>query len=106
MSQNDPFRVEDHSCWVPHKRETWPFQYMTCRVPVTLRIWNGYEHSVKNLPEFTEKVIPVGGTLKIVMASRFGDVGLTDDLQAEHGYHARVDLDKLAEMFENPRNTP
>jgi hypothetical protein len=36
------------------------------------------------------KKIPPGTTLKIVMVSRFGDCGLTDDLKANHGYQTRI----------------
>ena len=68
-----------------------------------MHVWNQRR---KGEPEFTDRVVPVGGTVKIVMASRFGDVGLTDDLKAEHGYHIRVDLNNLDKMFENPRNKP
>lgn len=31
-----------------------------------------------------------GQTVKVVMVSRFGDCGITDRLDAEHGYDARV----------------
>lgn len=33
---------------------------------------------------------PAGTPVKVVMVSRFWDVGITDDLGAENGYHARV----------------
>ena len=39
----------------------------------------------------TGQKIPAGTTMKIVMVSRFGDVGLTTDLKAECGYTVRVD---------------
>ena len=41
-------------------------------------------------PEWLEGTWPAGTVLKVVMESRFWDVGLTDDLQAENGYDARV----------------
>mgnify|MGYP003704718659 CR=1 FL=1 len=47
---------------------------------------------------------PAGTTLKIVMVSRFGDCGLTDDLNAEFGYHVRIDLDSPG--IRNLRWTP
>lgn len=84
--------------WFPHQSETWPHRYMTTKAPVTLRKWNG-NHPVDD--NTTEVVLPVGTRVKIVMASRFGDVGITDDLTAEHGYHARIEIDKLTETFEN-----
>ncbi len=43
-----------------------------------------------------DRIIPAGQTLKIVMLSRFGDFGLTDDLSAENGYHVRLDIDDAA----------
>lgn len=88
--------------WVPHQRNTWPYRYMTAKEPVTLQIWQGHGKT----PEYVERVVPAGGTLKIVMVSRFGDVGLTDVLDSEFGYHTRVDRNKLEAMFENFRNQP
>lgn len=82
--------------WVPHERATWPFRYMTTKVPVTLHKWNGQHPVDKNT---TDTVLPVGTRVKIVMVSRMGDVGITDDLRAEHGYHLRVNIDKLEELF-------
>lgn len=63
--------------------------YVTTTVPVTMHRWQGHGRD----PEFIEDVVPAGSTLKIVMISRFGDVGLTDDLKAENGYHTRVPID-------------
>lgn len=42
------------------------------------------------------RIIPVGRTLKIVMVSRFGDAGLTDDLDADYGYEVRLDWEDAA----------
>lgn len=36
-----------------------------------------------------EKVYPPGTTLKIVMVSRFEDCGVTDNMEADHGYFTR-----------------
>ena len=38
-------------------------------------------------------VLKKGQRVKIVMASRFGDVGITDDLTAENGYIHRIPID-------------
>ena len=86
--------------WVPHERATWPFIFMTTKVPVTLNVWN------KDNRVEEKKVLSIGTRVRIVMVSRFGDVGITDDLTTEHGYHLRVDIDKLSEMFEKPSNDP
>lgn len=89
--------------WVPHERATWPFRYMTTKEPMTLKIWNQRRHGE---PEYTDKPLPIGTRVKIVMVSRFGDVGITDDLTAENGYHLRVNIDELDQKFENPSNEP
>lgn len=36
-----------------------------------------------------------GKRVRVVMASRFGDVGITTDLNAEHGYSERVAVEDL-----------
>lgn len=36
-----------------------------------------------------------GKRIRVVMASRMGDVGITEDLKAEHGYSDRVDIKEL-----------
>lgn len=89
--------------WVAHERSTWPFRYMTTKEPITLRIWNQRRFGE---PEYTDKALPPGTRVKIVMASRFGDVGITDDLTVENGYHLRVDISELEQKFENFSNEP
>lgn len=84
--------------WIPHKPETWAFRYMTTKEPLTLRRWN-QKHPVEKNEMVV--VLPIGSRVKIVMVSRFGDVGLTDDLSAEHGYHVRVSFEDLDKKFEN-----
>ncbi len=37
-----------------------------------------------------------GKRVRVVMASRFGDVGITGKLSAEHGYDKRVAVDSLS----------
>jgi hypothetical protein len=39
-----------------------------------------------------------GKRVRVVMASRFGDVGITEDLSAEYGYSKRVFLPELTEF--------
>jgi hypothetical protein len=89
--------------WVPHERATWPFRYMTTKAPLSLSIWNQRR---ANEPEYTEKPLPIGTRVKIVMVSRFGDVGITDDLTADNGYHLRIDIPELDQKFENFSNEP
>lgn len=39
-----------------------------------------------------------GKLVRVVMASRFGDVGITSDLSAERGYEERVMLSQLTDF--------
>ena len=39
------------------------------------------------------------GRVKVVMASRFGDVGITGDLTAENGYDLRVPVEAALSNF-------
>lgn len=48
----------------------------------------------------TAMKLDAGTRIRVVMASRFGDVGITSDLTAEHGYMARVDVDMLTDFSE------
>jgi len=64
--------------------------YCAATKPIELHKWNG-RHPVEENEEIVT-VLP-GSTLKIVMVSRFGDCGLTDDLEAKNGYGTRVDID-------------
>lgn len=43
-----------------------------------------------------------GDRVRVVMASRMGDVGLTKDLSAEHGYDARVEVAWLKDFSDQP----
>ena len=87
----DATQTTGANLWVPHEPETWPWRIATTREPVKMRTWHGHGAN----PEFTHETLPVGSRVKIVMVSRFGDVGITDDLTAEMNYRARVMLDQL-----------
>ncbi len=43
-----------------------------------------------------------GRRVRLVMASRFGDVGITYELKAEHGYERRVLLTDLSDFGDKP----
>lgn len=43
-----------------------------------------------------------GKRVQVVMASRFGDVGITSDLRAEYGYDKRVWVDWLSDFGSQP----
>lgn len=81
----------DHG-WIPHEPETWKYRFASLREPLTMKVWNQRK---PNLPEYTDVPLDAGTRIKIVMVSRFGDVGITNDLTAKYGYHARVALDAL-----------
>jgi len=77
--------------------------YVTTAEEVTLKKWNG-RHPAENESNWEIAVIPPGKTLKIVMVSRFGDCGLTDDLNAINGYHLRLDFNdsSIVNIRRNP----
>lgn len=43
-----------------------------------------------------------GQRVRVTMASRFGDVGITPDLTQEYGYSARVAVEELSDFSPNP----
>ena len=43
-----------------------------------------------------------GKRVRVVMASRFGDVGITETLTARYGYDRRVMLPDLTDFSDNP----
>lgn len=81
--------------WVPHKRATWPFRFAILCEATRFPEWVGLKRDERGAPIFAYRWAPAGTKVKIVMVSRFGDVGITDDLTAEFGYLARVGLEKL-----------
>lgn len=85
---------------INHDRRPRPKLFATTTVPVTLHKWYGHGSD----PEWVDVELPVGTTVKVVMYSRFGDVGITDQLDAEHGYSARVDPE--SGVLDNWREEP
>lgn len=81
--------------WQPHKPETWPFQFAILCEPTGFRVWTDNKRDQRGEPVFEYYWRPEGTMVRIVMVSRFGDVGITDDLTAMHEYRARVGLEKL-----------
>jgi hypothetical protein len=77
--------------------------YVTVIEKLTLKKWNG-RHPSSDESNWEVKLIYPGTTLKIVMVSRFSDCGLTDDLNADHGYHIRVEFDdpRISNIRKNP----
>ena len=65
--------------------------YAELKENVTFRHWQGHGTD----PEFIEEQVPTGITVKVVMASRFGDLGITKNMDKDHGYECRVKPDLL-----------
>lgn len=87
--------------WIPHKPETWQYKFADLRKPVIMSHWMRCSDAAGQ-PMFHEVPLPAGHRVKIVMVSRFGDVGITEDLEAENGYAARVLLDDLCNFGATP----
>lgn len=84
--------------WVPHQPDTWPFVFGTVKHPTKLQEWIDHKRDERGEPIFVDRWIPAGAKVRIVMVSRLGDIGITDDLAATHGYLARVSLDHLVRV--------
>jgi len=87
--------IETAPIWVPHKPETWSWRLGRLKADTTF-----YNHRQANDATWLteERMVPAGTLVKIVMVSRLGDVGVTDDLTKDYGgYNARVLLEDLIE---------
>lgn len=86
--------------WVPHKPETWPYRYGELKQGVMAhRYLGGWKDGE---PMTDDYLIPEGTTVKIVMVSRFGDVGITDRLEDERNYVSRVTREFLVNLRAEP----
>jgi hypothetical protein len=65
--------------------------YCTASEPLGLKYYTG--RWVDGKPEMRDVSIDTGTTLRIVMVSRLGDIGLTEHLEAAYGYGIRLPLD-------------
>lgn len=79
--------------WVPHERETWPWILGRVKHDIAGEKYLGRWDN--NGPVMQPVPLKKGTLVRIVMVSRFGDVGITPDLEDSHGYVARVSLDEL-----------
>jgi len=86
----------DHG-WLPHKPETWPYKFARLKKPVEMWHFKGWRD---NEQQFDKVACASGQLVKIVMVSRLGDVGITEDVTAENGYGIRVPLDDLYDFKE------
>lgn len=57
---------------------------------IEMIVWNG-RHPVED--NQTSHICPKGTRVRVWMVSRFGDVGITDNLVNPRGYDVRVDPD-------------
>lgn len=79
--------------WVPHKPDTWPWVLGRVKRDIVGEKYLG--HWDANGPVIQPVPLKKGTLVRIVMVSRFGDVGITPDLEDSIGYVARVSLDEL-----------
>jgi len=79
--------------WVPHKREVWPWSFGRLKRNVVgeryLGVWD------KNGPVYEPVPMPQGTLVRIVMVSRFGDIGITPILDDRVGHVARISFDDI-----------
>jgi len=67
----------------------------TVKKDVKMHVWNG-SHPVED--NMSHHVCKAGTTVKVWMVSRFGDVGITDNIIDPRGYDARVDPEILENL--------
>ena len=77
--------------WIPHAPTTWPAHFGTLRASVTIE-------DDRKPGMVRHRTLQAGTRVRIVMVSRFGDVGITDDLTRSRGYIARVSLEDLTHL--------
>jgi hypothetical protein len=97
-----PFMNQKEHC------DTWAEDFSK---PKHLRWWillNRLPASLRRLAQEYVKPWPAlyarhnGVKVRVVMASRFGDVGITTKLNDTHGYSLRVRLSQLEEFSDTP----
>ncbi len=89
----------DHG-WIPHRPETWTHKYASLKSPLTMKHFTGKWKD--GLPLMNEVPLESGHRVRIVMVSRFGDVGITEKLDSDIGYGARVSLGELCNFGDKP----
>lgn len=82
--------------FVPHAPDTWKWRYGELKEAVKMEYYEGFWR--EGSPVMRSVQVPKGATVKIVMASRFGDVGITEDLNLLRGYGTRVTLGMLENL--------
>lgn len=103
---NDPDAPESLRKFLAHARAPAHGSGLGPRPPLFARLVADKEASEytgrwdKTQPIMRESVIPAGTVVRVVMASRFGDVGISTDLNKDRGYIARVSIDQLRDFAE------
>jgi hypothetical protein len=64
-------------------------------------VWNGKYSEAK---DYANHTCPKGTKVRIWMVSRFGDIGITDNLIDPKGYDARVDPEFLTDVTVELKN--
>jgi hypothetical protein len=86
--------------WVPHEPNLWPYEYGELIHDIT---FTKYTHVPGAELQALETIVPAGTTVRISMYSRFGDVGITTNLDREYaGYGTRGIM--LSEIHDHLRN--
>lgn len=88
-----------------YDNEVWPFvekhpalkTYLEFFLRSALEIHNDrtprpnlYASVTEDFRDNEGRLYKAGSTIRVVMASRFGDVGITQDIEFDHGYTARL----------------
>lgn len=78
--------------WERHCKDWYDYNvYATTTKDIEMRVWNGNHPYDENV---TTHVCRAGTRVRIWTVSRFGDVGITDNLENPRGYDARgIDAD-------------
>lgn len=94
--------------WVPHYPHTWPWRYGKLKKDVIMEWYQGYwakdEKTGEHGPVMVPEEVKAGTKVKIVMVSRFGDIGITNKLDTDVGYGARVEFEDI-ERIDDVENT-
>lgn len=85
--------------WEPHKPKTWTHRFAKTRHAITMQHYEGRWDA--GGPVMRNVLLPALHVVKIVMVSRMGDVGITEDLTAETGYGARLLMSDLCDYQEH-----
>ena len=77
-----------------------PVLFADTKHKMIMKYWNG-EPYTSGCSTCSFVCVEKGQTVRVIVASRFGWLGITEDLNKTHGYGAQVEIDEL----ENYRDT-